>query len=160
MIKRIGSQKGMLLASSLSVVSLFSAQLSASEAKHYPGVFIGALNSGGETELSLGLEYEYRFTPHWGAGLVYEKASEAHHGDGVSATIAALYYHPYAGWRLGAGIGREKVHGDHGHTEDLYRLNVAYDFHLGDFGVAPTFSVDRVDGHHSRVYGISITKAF
>ncbi|WP_102796879.1 hypothetical protein [Bowmanella denitrificans] len=134
--------------------------LQAAEAKHYPGIFIGVLNAAGETDLSLGLEYEFRFSKQWGAGLVYEKASDTHHGDGVSATIAALYYHPYAGWRVGAGVGREKIHGHHGHSEDLYRLNLAYDFHFGGFGVAPTFSIDRVDGHHSRVYGISITKAF
>lgn len=158
MQKRVG--RAIVLASLLGGSLVGIPQLMAAEAKHYPGIFVGALNSGGETELSLGLEYEYRFTPQWGVGLVYEKASDAHHGDGVSATIAALYYHPYAGWRIGAGFGREKIHGDHGHTDDLYRLNMAYDFHIGEFGVAPTFSLDRVDGHHSRVYGISISKAF
>ncbi|GGO73120.1 hypothetical protein [Bowmanella pacifica] len=152
--------QAIVLASLLGSSSMVTSPLVAADNKHYPGIFVGALNSSGETELSLGLEYEYRFTPQWGAGLIYEKASDAHHGDGVSATIAALYYHPYAGWRLGAGIGREKVHGAHSHTEDLYRLNLAYDFHFGEFGVAPTFSIDRVDGHHSRVYGISISKAF
>ena len=132
----------------------------AGSAKHYLGIFIGILDVDGETDTTLGIEYEYKFTPAWGVGLVYEDASNAHHGDGVSSTIAALYFHPHAGWRLAAGLGREKVGGDHGHTEDLARIGVAYDFHVGGFGVAPTLNFDRVDGETAKVYGIAIIKGF
>ncbi len=129
---------------------------------HTLGIIIADADerSGGD-HLTYGLEYEYRFNETIGAGVVYEKTENAHHGDGVSVGLAALYYHPYAGWRLGAGLGREKVHGSHGGYETLYRVGVAYDFHVGRFGIAPLVDYDMIEGANNvLVYGVAFMLAF
>ena len=88
-------------------------------------------------------------------GLVYERTDEAHDGEGTTVALAALYYNPYASWRLGIGAGQEEVRGSHGHTENLYRFSIAYHFHVGKFGLAPVLNVDRVDGDNALVMGLS-----
>jgi hypothetical protein len=127
------------------------------ELKHHAiGLIIANADerSGGD-HLTLGLEYEYRSDENIGAGLVYEKTENAHHGDGVSIGLAALYYYPYAGWRLGAGLGREKVHGSRGGYNTLYRAGIAYDFHVGRFGIAPMVDYDWIEGESNvLVYGV------
>ncbi|MEP1470133.1 MAG: hypothetical protein ABJK25_04105 [Halieaceae bacterium] len=128
---------------------------------HTVGVFLGDSDerSGGD-HFTVGVEYEYKFNPKFGAGVVFETTDGAHDGDGVSVGLAALYYHPYAGWRLGAGLGTEKIHGSHGGYESLYRVGVAYDFHVGKFGIAPDVSLDRVDGENILVYGLVFSYGF
>ena len=129
--------------------------------KHIVGVFLGATNDAhSETDGTAGIEYEYKFTEHFGIGAVYEHSPDAHNDDGVSVYLASAYWHPYAGWRIGLGIGEEKLHGSHGHEESLYRASIAYDFHIGGFGIAPTFNLDRVDGESIEVYGVTLSKAF
>ncbi len=129
--------------------------------KHIVGVFLGATNDAHSvTDFTVGVEYEYKFTEHFGIGAVYEHSPSAHDDDGVSVYLASAYLHPHAGWRLGLGIGEEKLHGDHGHKQSLYRASVAYDFHIGGFGIAPTFNLDRVDGESIEVYGVTFSKAF
>ncbi|WJG09908.1 hypothetical protein [Aliiglaciecola sp. LCG003] len=132
----------------------------AGDEQHFPGVFIGMTNAENETELTYGFEYEYKFNTNWGAGAVYEKTKDAHHGDGITVSLASLYYHPTQNVRLGMGVGREKLGGDHPHSEDLYRLSASYDFHLGDFGVAPTVAVDFIDGEEAYVLGVAFIKPF
>jgi hypothetical protein len=128
--------------------------------QHVPGIFVGFTDAEGETEFSYGLEYEYKFSKQWGAGIVYEKTDKAHHEDGVEVKLAAIYLHPWKNLRLGAGAGKEEIGGHHPHTEDLYRASVSYDFHLGDFGIAPTLAIDFVDGETATVFGIAIVRPF
>ncbi len=127
--------------------------------KHFIGVFFGAYD-GEETDAAWGVEYEYKFNSHWGIGALYEDVKDAHHGDGISSTIGTLYFHPKGAWRLGMGFGREKVGGSHSHTEDLLRMGVAYDFHVGEFGIEPSLNFDRVDGEISKVYGVALVWSF
>lgn len=125
------------------------------------GVFLGATDSDdGSTEFTYGVEYGYRFTPRFGAGLVYEKTEDAHDGDGTSIILMNLYANPYASWRLGLGAGQEKVHGSHSHKETLYRLSAAYHFHIGILGLAPMVSLDHVDGDNAVVFGVAISYSF
>lgn len=159
-MEKIVIKKALIVLSIFAGAILSSIVFAESGAKHIPGVFFGVLDADGETDSSLGVEYEYKFTHSWGAGIVYEKSNDAHHGDGVTSSIAALYFHPNAGWRLGIGAGREKVGGHHSHTESLKRLGIAYDFHVGHFGIAPTFNIDRVNGENNEVYGIAVTYPF
>ncbi|GAB3019886.1 hypothetical protein GCM10027098_13810 [Bowmanella dokdonensis] len=42
------------------------------------GVFYGITDTNHASEDTLGLEYEYPFTPAWGAGLIWEKTPELH----------------------------------------------------------------------------------
>ncbi|WP_247664636.1 hypothetical protein [Pseudoalteromonas sp. MMG010] len=132
----------------------------AAEATHIPGVFIGATHAQDETEFTYGIEYEYKFTSQWGAGVVYERADSAHHDDGVSVLLASVYYHPTKSIRLGVGFGEERIGGDHPHEEDLYRVSAAYDFHIGNFGLAPTLAVDFIDDEEAVVVGVALTRPF
>lgn len=147
----------MLLASSAINSSAVAA---AGNAHHFPGVFIGYTKAAGETHFTYGLEYEYKFNQTWGLGAVYEKADDAHHGDGVTVAVAELFYHPLNNLRFGVGIGEEKVGGDHPHSENLYRLSASYEYHLGEFGLAPTLAVDFIDGEQAYVIGVALVKPF
>lgn len=129
-------------------------------AHHFPEIFIGATTFGSETEFSYALEYEYKFTDKWGAGLIYERTDKAHHGDGTRLKIAVLYYHPEPFLRFGLGIGKEKVGGYHPHEEDLVRLVASYDYHFEYFSVAPTVAVDFIDGENAYVVGLGFIKPF
>jgi hypothetical protein len=128
--------------------------------QHYPGIFIGATNFDSEFEFTYGIEYEYKFSNQWGAGFVYEKTNDAHHGDGVNVKLASLYFHPLKYLRLGAGIGKEKVGGHHPHTENLTRISASYDFHFAGLGIAPTLAFDFIDGETATVFGIAFIKPF
>lgn len=137
-----------------------SAALAASNAKHLPGVFIGATHAKSKTEFTFGVEYEYKFNRNWGAGAVFERTNDAHKGDGVAVALGSVYYHPNNNVRLGLGYGEERIRGAHPHTESLVRVSASYDYHLGDFGVAPTLAVDFVDGDEAWVFGIAIIRPF
>jgi hypothetical protein len=132
----------------------------ADDAHHFPGIFIGYTNALDETHFTYGVEYEYKFNSTWGAGAVYEKVDDAHHGDGVTVTLAGLFYHPLKNVRLGLGIGKEKIGGDHPHSEDLYRLSASYEYHIGDFGIAPTLAVDFIDSEKAYVFGVAFVRPF
>lgn len=127
--------------------------------------FFTGVTDADETERTLGVEYEYRFSQSVGAGFIWERTPDGHHDDGVTVKLAALYVHPISklspmnGLRLTLGAGREEV-GGHG-SEDLWRFGLAYDFHLGSHvTVAPSINVDFVDGHEITVYGIAIGTHF
>lgn len=157
----------LLIAFVLLLISKFTYAFSG-EKHHYPGIFIGATTADSETEFSYGLEYEYKFSKLWGAGFVFEKTDDAHHGAGVDITLAAIYLHPWKELRIGAGFGQEKIgsytddehHFHKGHKEDLVRASLSYDFHIGGFGVAPTIAVDFIDGETTTIIGIAFIKAF
>ncbi|ARN76284.1 hypothetical protein BST96_03110 [Oceanicoccus sagamiensis] len=127
---------------------------------HTPGIIFGVTHSDGDNNLSIGLEYEYRINNSWGAGATYERTPQAHDGDGVSVYYLAGYWHPNDHWRFGLGAGKERIHGSHGHTEDLVRVSASYDFHIGEYGVAPTLDLDEVDGEVIEVFGIAISRRF
>jgi len=125
---------------------------------HYFGMFVGTLDAD-ETSSMMGFEYEYRFNKNWGIGALYEDAKDAHKGDGVSSAIAAVYYHPYAGWRIALGMGQEKVGGSNPFTEKLIRVGLAYKFQVGGIGVEPSFNIDTINGKKSSVYGVAFVLA-
>lgn len=144
--------------------------------RHIVGLFVGATRTDvpkiddhghevhgeeeSETETSFGIEYEFRFTKHVSAGLTYEETPDGHHDAGVSLALINLYYRPDSHWRLGAGVGEEEIDGEHGKTETVSRVGVAYDFHVGGFGIAPTVNVDFVDDKTATVAGIVFSKSF
>lgn len=152
--------KSMIIASTFTALLSNTAIASSTDYHHFPGVFIGATTIDSETDFSYGIEYEYKATQLWGAGFVFEKTDDAHHGDGVDVKLVSLYVHPWKELRIGLGYGEEKVGGDHSHTEDLARISLNYDFHFGDFGIAPTIAVDFVDGERATVLGLSFVRPF
>ena len=128
-------------------------------AKNFIGFFAGVLDAD-ESDSVFGIEYEYKIDSHCGIGALYEDANDAHHGDGVSSKIAAVYYHPAGGWRLGLGLGKEKVGGAHPHSENLVRVGVSYGFHVGGIGIEPSINIDTIDGETSQVYGVALVWSF
>jgi len=152
-----------LTLSCLLIVLLFNANVYAADKKqdkkHHIGAFIGVLDNS-ETDTVVGIEYEFKFDKNWGAGVVYEDANNAHNGAGSSSAIGSVYYHPAAGWRFGVGAGSEKIGGPISNTETLYRVGVAYEFNVGGVGIAPSFSVDKVDGETANVYGVAVVYSF
>lgn len=134
--------------------------LAKGNARHYPGIFVGYTHSASETEFTYGVEYEYKFNQTWGAGFVYEKIDDAHHGDGITVKIAELFYHPLKNVRLGIGAGKEKIGGAHPHTEDLIRATFSYEYYVGDFGIEPTVAVDFIDGEQAYVVGFAFVRPF
>ena len=149
-----------LAVSSILLMSLTSFAQANGEVKHIPGIFIGATNFDSETELTFGLEYEYKINSQWGVGAVYESTSEAHHGDGVTVSLVSAFYHPDSHIRLGLGLGQEEIGGYHPHTESLYRVSAGYDFHVDQFGIAPTLAIDVIDGEQAFVFGVAFTRPF
>lgn len=150
-----------LIAVSMISLALASGAVHASsEDHHFPAVFIGATTFDSETDFTYGIEYEYKFSKMWGAGAVFEKTNDAHHGDGTEVSLVSAYLHPWKELRIGAGFGKEEVGGDHPHKENLTRLSVSYDFHVANIGVAPTFAVDFIDGETATVFGVAFVKSF
>ena len=161
--------KALILSMALATSTTFAA--SGGE-QHFAGVFVGATTVDSETDFSYGLEYEYKFSPLWGAGFVYEKTDDAHHGAGVDIALASLYLHPWKALRVGLGYGKETVgsyteddghghlHHHKSHKEDVVRAALSYDFHVGGFGIAPSFAIDFVDGEKATVIGVALIKAF
>jgi hypothetical protein len=142
-------------------LSLSPVALSAEGKHHILGLFLGATNVDGETDSTWGIEYEYKFNNEWGIGAVYEETPDGHDGDGVNVKVASLFYRPTSNWRFGVGFGQEKIEGKKPKTKDLYRLVGSYDFHIGDFGIAPTLAIDFIDGGKDAfVFGIAIVRPF
>lgn len=127
---------------------------------HMLGLFGGATSINGETNFTLGAEYEYRFNQYFGAGALFEHTPDAHHGDGTSIYMGLVHFHPYMGLRLSGGYGREIIHHHGSKEKDVWRIGAAYDFHIAGFGVAPTVNLDRIDGHTGTVFGLVISKSF
>lgn len=158
--KRINMKVIPTLLLSASLLVFTSQSSAAGDAHHFPGIFVGYTHAESHTEFTYGIEYEYKFNSEWGLGAIYEKTDNAHHGDGVTVKILEAFYHPTSYLRLGVGAGKEKIGGDHPHTEDLYRLSASYEYHIGDFGVAPTLAVDFIDGEEAYVFGVALIRPF
>ena len=132
----------------------------AGDAKHYPGVIVGVTNAEGETETTVGFEYEYKFNDSFGLGAVWERTPEGHGGDGVNVAVASLFYHPTEEWRLGVGIGEERIGGKKVKYKDLTRLSVTYEFITDNFILAPEVAVDFIDGEKATVVGVAVLFPF
>ena len=140
---------------------------------HVVGLFLGATDDDegdnahhhDQTDFTIGGEYEYRFSEHFGVGFAVEHSPEAHEGDGVTVALGALHYPPFnrhetfGGLRLSIGAGAEFVH-DHD-EEPLYRLGAAYDFEITDsLALAPTVNVDFVKNREILVFGLVLSTHF
>ncbi len=149
-----------------SALTIAPLSVSASDEEHHEmkknivGVFGGFTSVSGHTNGTIGLEYEHRFNGLFGAGVVFETTPNAHGGDGTSLYMGQLHLHPWQELRLSVGYGKEDIHHEGAPSEDVWRVGAAYDFHVGGFGIAPAFNLDRVGGHTAKVFGISLTKGF
>lgn len=128
--------------------------------RHLPGLFIGVTSGSGEDTFTAGLEYEYRFSPSFGLGAIYERSPQRHHSDGTAVGLVTLNWHPTAVIKLFGGGGRERVFDKKSHRYTVYRIGAAYDFHVGHFALAPSIAVDFVNHQHNLVYGLSFIQPF
>ena len=142
-------------------------------------VFSGVTRASGESDFTLGADFEYRL-PHFEGLLGVGALVDATFGDGGHVIVAApLFVHPHGGVKLVAAPGIERVDGggkghggDHAgkalaggggkgsHTEFLFRLGVGYDLHLGGWSLTPAYNVDFVDGHRASVIGVNVGFGF
>lgn len=132
----------------------------AGDAKHIPGIFIGATNFESETDFTFGLEYEFKLTKTIGFGGVWERTIEGHDGDGVNVIVGSLFYHPSDQWRFGVGFGEEQIRGKKPKDKDLWRLSATYEYPMDNMIIAPTLALDFIDGDTAKVAGVAILVPF
>ena len=117
--------------------------------------FVGVTSEDRREEaFTLGLEYERRFTPVFGLGVVAERAF----GDLDFWVFAVPFAWHNGPWKLYVAPGVEDSD-DHG-SEFLFRVGVEYGFEVGNFEVAPQLDIDFVDGEEVLVLGVTIGKGF
>jgi hypothetical protein len=99
------------------------------------------MGGGRERALTLGLEYERRFTESSGVLVAAERAL----GDlDFTVITGSLVYHR-GPWAFSAGTGIEIPDDDHD-NELLFRIASAYTFDVGGYELAPKAGLDFVNG--------------
>jgi hypothetical protein len=142
----------LLVGLAISVTSLAEEQHGAAAESHEHGFhknsiggfigFTGEDNRSGEGReraITLGLEYQRRFSESWGVALVAERAF----GDlDFTVITVPLVYHR-GPWAFGAGPGIEIP--DHGHEDEfVFRVVGSYEFDRGGYEIAPEAGLDFV----------------
>jgi hypothetical protein len=140
------------------IVLMFASSVLAGE--HEIGIFVGDTRYQGESALTLGADYEYRWNATAGVGILLEYV----HGDMHSREYILglpLYAHPYGGLRLcfaplfvsededGTSVNRGGV-----------RVGVAYALEAGSFNITPQFDFDFMGETVYTVYGIGFGYRF
>jgi hypothetical protein len=122
---------------------------------NFIGVFLGATRKSRRTEaFTLGLEYNRRFTEHFGMGVLAEKVFADD-----EFNVYALGFAYYAGpWKVYAAPGLEKS--SHHGNEFLLRVGVEYAFKAGPLEISPQIDLDFVGGEQVLVFGVTIGKGF
>lgn len=159
------SKRGLLSMSLAVVTSLGALNTQAGDSGHleehgsaFPhqtlGVFIGDTTEGRRQEgVTLGLEYEYRFTESLGVAGIVEHVW----GDfNTSVYVVPLAFHK-GPWKVYAGPGIED--GEEG-SEKLFRLGLEYGFHVGDYEISPQVDADFVGGESLLVFGVVLARPF
>lgn len=130
--------------------------------KHVVGLFLGATNpEEGDTEYTIGAEYEFRINKYIGVGGIVETTPNAdnHESNASKVFIGAVHVHPIGGLRLTFGGGMESVKDEE--DEGLWRVGAAYDFEIGNgYAIAPSAAVDWINGDPNYVYGATFSRHF
>jgi hypothetical protein len=144
----------------ISKLSLFSLLISTSlfaggNAHNHAALFVGTTLHHGHSYLSVGLDYERILNKSFGVVAV----AEGIFADEV-ATIFALgaAYHPVEALKLAIMPGLES---SDGHSKFLTRFNTEYAFHIQQFSVSPSFSIDVFEeGEPAYVPGVAFGMGF
>jgi hypothetical protein len=120
------------------------------------GLFVGRTSeTRRHGEFTLGLEYNRRFSEHFGMGALYEHVF-ADDEFKIGAISFAYYNGP---WKMyvAPGIEKSKEHD----AEFLFRVGAEYAFRIGrGFELSPQADIDFVDGDVVLVFGLTLGKGF
>lgn len=144
-------------------VALFSAPVLAATAaeegshRHHVAVAAGAAAHNSETSAYLGVDYVYRFSGPWAVGVFYEEVSGDFDLRALGVSVGRYFD---SGWKLAGGIGAEyKIKKDK--TLALVHLTAGYDWHIGNWSVGPTATVDFIENGEQTYYlGVSVGYGF
>ena len=121
--------------------------------RHHIGLFLGSVREEGEDTFTVGLDYEYRFSPYFGIGILGEYTGKDYR-EGV--VLVPLFIHPYKGFRFIAAPGTKPRKED---EKFVWRLGIGYQFPVGNWTIAPEFNVDFSD-ERDYTYGVSFGYGF
>ncbi len=143
---------------------------------NHVGIFVGATSNvkANHTDLTVGLDYEYRANQYLGVGLIGDYIMGEHT---ETLIMAGVFYHPTNSLKLYLANGftiakeSEEAEGDsHSSSEEkaeektvsnhVLRLGMGYGFHIGSFSVTPTVAWDLITGNSSFAYGITFGIGF
>lgn len=141
------------------VTSLLAGPLAvqAGEGNHHAALFLGVTDTDAGTDPTVGIEYEYR-TPLWdrkiGIGVVAERIFADYDAD---LLVAGVVVHPWKDLKVNLSAGQES---SHGHTADVKRAGVGYDFHYNNISYGPVYNYDDIEGHTAHVIGVAVGMGF
>ncbi len=121
------------------------------------GLFLGATTkTNGNTEFSIGVEYERRFQDLLGAGLVVEWEPSFEERVLVAP---ALFVHPVGELLITVAPGAQF---EENSTDFVFRLGAAWEFELAHgLALAPTINYDFVESAHDAIsYGLVLSLSF
>jgi len=149
----------------LAMLGVSTSSLSADKTKmpghsahhNHIALFSGVTSSEHASDPTVGLEFERRLPfmyGMFGIGGFVERVISEHSQSlvGVSAII-----HPWKNLKANFTIGAESADG---HSETLHRVGLAYDFHIDQMSVSPTYNFDSVAGYTANVFGIAFGMGF
>jgi hypothetical protein len=122
--------------------------------RNHVGLFLGSTHEEGEDEITIGLDYEYRFSQYVGIGVLLEYVGE---DDREGVGMVPLFLHPYKGFRWVAAAGVKPKAEE---TKFIWRLGIGYRFPIGNWTIAPEFNLDFTEGKTVEVYGVSFGYGF
>ena len=120
--------------------------------------------AAGHAGYTLGIEYERRFNPTFGAMIIAEYVSEKHKRESLAATLFAYRIKQF---RLAAGPGVELLEKDEqgGSTKEssyfLFATRATYNVHLRRFTLSPTIGLDFIgESKTNIVLGLALGYGF
>jgi hypothetical protein len=118
--------------------------------------FGGSTHDGAEQGVTIGVQYEYRFTKLFGFGGFGEYLG----GDFDTWSIGTpVYFHPYAGWII---RGAPAVEFEDSDSKFAFQFGAGYEFLLSEkWGFAPEIKLIYSEGGTIKMfYGVSVNWGF
>lgn len=135
---------------------------------HHIGVFVGQTSDTDfeHSENTFGIDYEYALpTSIFSIGAVAEFVTYEHTETILLGQVTlrppALSLKLFAA--AGFAFATHEDHVTHEETTESHfvmRVGTGYEFHLAKFTVSPTIALDRIDGHSTLVYGVTVGIGF
>lgn len=117
------------------------------------GVFAGFTDvDGGDTQPTIGGEYEYRLQGQWSVGGILEHTSDAYFASDATLAMGAVHYRPEGTPRLKLTGGAGVEFNDFGDDVRL-RAGVGYDLIEGPVTLTPRLSLDFGNSRENLVLG-------